>query len=141
LKALIVIFFVIPAIAGHRHGSLSVALLAIAGLVAMFFARGFLGSRFQNWLDRKFFREAYNSELILSELAGQARSFTDSHSLIETVSHRISDVLHVPQIAVLLSQGGSFRMQQSLGLNLNGALALSSEGSTIRHRPMAGGSR
>ncbi len=135
VAALIFIFFVIPVIAGHRRDSLGLvlALLAIAGLVAMFFARSFLGTRFQNWLDRKFFREAYNAELILSELAGQARTFTDSHSLIETVAHRISDVLHVPQIAVLLSQGGSFRVQQSLGLDMNGTLALSTAGSTIRH--------
>jgi sigma-B regulation protein RsbU (phosphoserine phosphatase) len=135
VAALIFIFFVIPVLAGHRRDSfgLVLALLAIAALLGMFFARGVLGSRFQNWLDRKFFREAYNAELILNELAGQARTFTDSHSLIETVAHRISEVLHVPHIAVLLAQGGSFRVQQSLGLNVNGALALSTAGSTIRH--------
>ena len=136
VAALILIFFVIPVIAGHRISDslgLVLALLAIAGLVAMFFARGVLGSRFQNWLDRKFFREAYDAEVILNELAGQARTFTDSHSLIETVAHRISEVLHVPQIAVLLAQGGSFRVQQSKGLSVNGALALSTAGSTIQH--------
>jgi phosphoserine phosphatase RsbU/P len=135
VAALIFILFVVPVIAGHRRDSLGLilALVAIAGLVTMFFARGFLGSRFQNWLDRRFFREAYNAELILNELAGQARTFSDSHSLIETVAQRISDVLHVPQIAVLLSQGGSFRVQQSLGLDMNGTLALSTAGSTIRH--------
>jgi sigma-B regulation protein RsbU (phosphoserine phosphatase) len=135
IAALIFVLFVVPVIAGHRRDSLglTLALLAIAGLLAMFFARGFLGSRFQNWLDRKFFREAYNAELILNELAGQARTFADSHSLIETVAQRISDVLHVPHIAVLLSQGGSFRVQQSLGLDVNGTLALSTAGSTIRH--------
>ncbi len=135
VAAVIFSVFVIPVMTGHRRDSLGLvlALLAIAGLLAMFFARGFLGSRFQNWLDRKFFREAYNAERILNELAGQARTFTDSHSLIETVAQRISEVLHVPQIAVLLSQGGSFRLQQSLGLDVNGTLALSTAGSTIQH--------
>jgi sigma-B regulation protein RsbU (phosphoserine phosphatase) len=135
VSALIFILFVVPVIAGHRRDTLglALALLTIAGLLAMFFAHGVLGSRFQNWLDRRFFREAYNAELILNELAGQARTFTDSHSLIETVAHRISEVLHVPQITVLLSQGESFRVQQSLGLNVNGTLALSTTGSTIRH--------
>jgi phosphoserine phosphatase RsbU/P len=135
VAALIFILFVIPVVAGHRRDPLGLvlALLAIASLVAMYFAHAFLGSRFENWLDRKFFREAYNAELILNELAGQARTFSDPHSLIETVVQRISDVLHVPQIAVLLAQGGSFRMQQSLGLNVNGALALPTSGSTIRH--------
>jgi sigma-B regulation protein RsbU (phosphoserine phosphatase) len=135
VAALIVILFVIPMIAGQRRDSLGLtfALLAIASLIAMFFARGVLANRFQNWLDRKFFREAYDAELILNELAGQARTFTDAHTLIETVVRRISDVLHVPEISVLLAQGGSFRMQQSLGLDLNGALALSPAGSTIRH--------
>jgi sigma-B regulation protein RsbU (phosphoserine phosphatase) len=135
VAALIFILFVVPVIAGHRRDTLglALALFAIAGLLAMFFARDFLGSWFQNWLDRKFFREAYNAETILNELAGQARTFTDSHSLIETVAQRISEVLHVPHIAVLLSQGGSFRVQQSLGLDMNGTLALSTAGSTIRH--------
>jgi sigma-B regulation protein RsbU (phosphoserine phosphatase) len=135
VAALIFIFFVIPVVAGRRRDSLGLvlALLAIAGLVAMFFARGFLGSRFQNWLDRKFFREAYDAEVILNELAGQARTFTDSHSLIETVAQRISEVLHVPHIAVLLAQGGAFRVQQSLGLDVSGTLTLSTAGSTIRH--------
>jgi sigma-B regulation protein RsbU (phosphoserine phosphatase) len=135
VSALMFILFVAPVIAGHRRDALglALALLTIAGMFAMFFAHRVLGSRFQNWLDRKFFREAYNSELILNELAGQARTFTDSHSLIETVARRISDVLHVPHIAVLLSQGGSFRVQQSLGLDVNGTLALSTAGSTIRH--------
>ena len=57
VAALILIFFVIPVIAGRRRDSLGLvlALLAIAGLVAMFFARGFLGSRFQNWLDHSSF--------------------------------------------------------------------------------------
>ncbi len=135
VSALIFILFVVPVIAGHRRDTLGVALalLTIAGMLAMFFAHRVLGSRFQNWLDRKFFREAYNAELILNELAGQARTFTDSHSLIETVAHRISEVLHVPHIAVLLSQGGSFRVQQSLGLDVNGTLALSTACSTIQH--------
>ena len=107
VSALIFILFVVPVIAGHRRDplGLALALLTIAGMFAMFFAHRILGSRFQNWLDRKFFREAYNAELILNELAGQARTFTDSHSLIETVAQRISDVLHVPQIAVLLRKG------------------------------------
>lgn len=61
-----------------------------------------LAPHLRNWLDRKFFREAYNAELILSELAERVHMITDTPTLIETVSRRISEVLHIPNIAVFL---------------------------------------
>lgn len=74
-----------------------------------------LGERLRVWVDRRFFREAYNAEQILSELSEQVRSILDSHTLLETVARKISESLHVERIAVLLEQGSVFRPALALG--------------------------
>ncbi len=133
--ALILFLFVIPVIEGYRRGTLSLvfSVLAIAGLIGLFLTRATLSSQLQNWLDRKFFREVYSSELILSELVRQVRTLSDPLSLISTVSQKISEVLHISQIAVLLRSGEVFLLQESLGTSLNGGTTLSVAGPTIRH--------
>ena len=60
----------------------------------------------QRWLDRKFFREAYNAEVVLNELADEVRQFTETAPLLETVARRVAETLHVDQIAVMLRGGG-----------------------------------
>jgi phosphoserine phosphatase RsbU/P len=68
------------------------------------------------WIDRKFFREAYNAEQILSELSEDVRTMVETKPLLETVSTRISESLHVPQIALLLKNGNNeFRPAYALG--------------------------
>jgi len=74
-----------------------------------------LGERLRLWLDRRFFREAYNSEQILSELSEQVRSILDAHELLDTVARRISQSLHVDRIAVLLQDGGWYRPALATG--------------------------
>ena len=51
--------------------------------------------RLRRWVDRRFFREAYNAEQILSELSEQVRSILNTHELLETVARKISESLHV----------------------------------------------
>ena len=68
-----------------------------------------LGEHLRLWLDRKFFREAYNSEQILSELSEQVRSILDAQELLDTVARKISQSLHVDRIAVLLQDGAWYR--------------------------------
>ncbi len=105
--------------------------LIICGLV---FALTFfgLGKRLQAWLDRKFFREAYISEVVLHELSEQARTLTESGSLLSTISHRISEVLHVPQIGVLLRGGQVFHLQQAVGFEMTTPLLLSEKSQTVQ---------
>jgi sigma-B regulation protein RsbU (phosphoserine phosphatase) len=52
--------------------------------------------------------------------------------LIDTVSRRISEVLHIRQIAVLLRSGGIFRLQHALGLSLDGQVLLPEDSSAVR---------
>jgi sigma-B regulation protein RsbU (phosphoserine phosphatase) len=71
--------------------------------------------RLRAWTDRRFFRDAYNAEQILNELSESVRTMMESRPLLETVSRRISESLHVPCITVLLDSGGAFRPAYALG--------------------------
>jgi sigma-B regulation protein RsbU (phosphoserine phosphatase) len=80
IAAFLVLRFIVPMMERKEHQTLTVilSLAAMAGLFGAFLMRDSLSGRLQRWLDRKFFREAYNSEVVLSELSGQARKFTDA---------------------------------------------------------------
>lgn len=74
-----------------------------------------LARRVRTWADRKFFREAYNAEKVLSELSDQVHTITDTESLLATVVRRISETLHVPQIAAMLRDGEVYAPAYALG--------------------------
>jgi sigma-B regulation protein RsbU (phosphoserine phosphatase) len=84
------------------------------GVTAVFIVRR-MGGSLRTWIDRRFFREAYNAEQVLTELSEQVRSMVDLKSLLETVAARISETLHVPQIAVLLGAAESYQPAVALG--------------------------
>ena len=79
------------------------------------------------WVDRRFFREAYNAEQILEELSDSVRSMVDEERMIETVARRISESLHVPNFAALMHEDREFRPVYCLGFECSPALALPSE--------------
>ena len=90
-----------------------------------------LGERLRRWVDRRFFREAYNAEQILSELSEQVRSILNTHELLETVARKISESLHVRHIAVMLQEGGAFRPALATGYELPAGYELSSSAPSI----------
>ncbi len=92
-----------------------------------------VSKQLQQWVDRQFFREAYNSELMLNELSDEVRRFTETQPLLETVARRVCDTLHIRQIALLLRRGDSFFLEQSLGIQADGTLALPAQASSIRY--------
>ncbi len=69
----------------------------------------------RTWVDRRFFRESYDAEHVLTELSEQVRSMIEPGSLLETVAARISETLHVPQVAVLLGGAGFYRPAFAMG--------------------------
>jgi sigma-B regulation protein RsbU (phosphoserine phosphatase) len=87
----------------------------------------------QAWLDRKFFREAYNAELVLNELSDEVRRFTETAPLLETVARRVAETLHVNQVAMLLRRGDFFRLEQSIGISAAGTLSLPQQASAVRY--------
>ena len=93
---------------------------ALGGAVLLLFGFLFLNKKsptdlLQQWIDRKFFREAYDAEVMLSQLAKTAQTISDPATLIRTVSHRISDVLHVERLTVLLRNHGTFEPAYAIG--------------------------
>ena len=83
---------------------------SIFGIIALFFAFRFvLSKRLQQKIDQRFFREAYSTEQLLSELSDEARTFTEVSPLLNTITQRIGDTLHVDRIAVFLRSGDTFR--------------------------------
>ena len=104
----------------HHHKPLTTAFWVAVLLVFGFL---FLKKRsptdlLQQWIDRKFFREAFDSEVMLSQLAKTTQTISDPAALIRTVSHRISDVLHVDRLTVLLRSNGSFEPAYAIGTAL-----------------------
>ena len=128
VAALIVIYFFIPTFGQQRQGRLDFVFLAaaIGVLIGLLIARRRLRHRLQNWLDRRFFREAYQAEVVLNELAERVRAIPDTSTLIETVSRRVSEVLHISKVAVLIRSGEAFQLQHAIGLALNEPVLLPS---------------
>jgi sigma-B regulation protein RsbU (phosphoserine phosphatase) len=96
--------------------------------------------RAQLWIDRRFFRESYSAEQLLSELSSQAGQFTETRPLLETVTQRISDTLHVDRLVVLLRTPTGFRLQTAMGVDLPHGFLLSQDSNAItaierRHKP------
>lgn len=106
------------------------ALVFLAIVLALRFG---VSKRLQQWVDRKFFREAYNAELMLNELSDEVRRFTETRPLLETVAQRIRQTLHINQIALLLRRDDSFYMEQAIGVAPDATLALSAQSSAVRY--------
>jgi phosphoserine phosphatase RsbU/P len=108
---------------------------AIIFIVLIFLIRLGFNKRTQNWLDKKFFREAYDSEQVLNELSDEVRKFTESGPLLQTVAKCVAETLHVTQIGMLLREGPKFCVAQAVGhFPGNPAmLALAANSSAIRN--------
>ena len=97
-----------------RHDRPQKIIVILAGITAYFTIRR-LGDKLRTWVDRRFFRESYDAEHVLTELSEQVRSMIEPGSLLETVAARISETLHVPQVAVLLGAAGFYRPAFAMG--------------------------
>jgi len=86
-----------------------------------------IGEHLRRWVDRRFFREAFNAEQILGDLSGQVRGILDRDALFQTVARKISESLHVERIAVMLRQDGLFRPALAMGYPAGLDLAVGSE--------------
>lgn len=127
--------FLVPLLERKGHPEINAVLVTTGAalLFRVFFMGNSLGTRAQRWVDRKFFREAYNSELVLSELSERARRLTDKQTLLDTVLRQISEVLHVPQITVWLRGSDVFYLQSAIGFDLLGPVMLREDSATVQN--------
>lgn len=132
LVAIAVWLLLLPALHGRQAGASTFAevLVFLALVVAL---RVGVQKRAQRWLDRRFFREAYDAEVVLNELSDEVRRFTETAPLLETVARRVAETLHVAQIAVLLRGSEVFHLEQAIGVQLDGPLTLPAQASSVRY--------
>ena len=80
--------------------------LGLGVLFLVLFQRG--AERFRAWIDRRFFREAVDAERILADLGERVRSIADRRDLLETVSRKIGEALHIPKVAAFVRGESGF---------------------------------
>jgi sigma-B regulation protein RsbU (phosphoserine phosphatase) len=82
-----------------------------------------LRERLFTWVDKRFFREAYDSEQILIDLSHGVREILDKDELVNTLGVRVSESLRVPQVGVLLRTGDRLRLAHGPQVELPERLA------------------
>lgn len=90
-------------------------MLLITLCVAVAFVVKMISGTARSWVDRKFFREAYQADRILSDLSEDVRSVTDAGRLFEMVVRRIAESLHVERIAALVRADNGYVPAFALG--------------------------
>ena len=118
---------------GHQR---NVDIIRIFGIIGIFFSfRFILSKRLQQTIDQRFFREAYSTEQLLSELSDEARNFTEITPLINTITQRLGETLHIDRIAVFLRTGDTYHLQLATGtalpLGASGLISLPATSTTI----------
>jgi len=98
----------------------------VVGIVAI----GRFGDRLRRWLDRRFFREAYDAEHLLAELATQVRTIFEIQPLLETVGRQLSSALRIPKLAILLNRGGALHPAFALGYSV-GPMSVPTEPASV----------
>ncbi len=96
----------------------TVEIAILAGLLLLL--RSQYTKNLSSWLDRKFFREAYNAEQLLAELSQRVRRYNESGPMMEMVLKSLAETLHIDKIAVLLRGGKNLQLQQAIGIPLDG---------------------
>ena len=105
----------------HRTPAIMGSVIALGFVAAGVVGRGAQPLRL--WIDRKFFRDAYNAEHILTELSEKVRTIVETQALLETVSCRIAESLHVSRLAVFLDGSGQYGPAYTLGFSEKPAVA------------------
>jgi phosphoserine phosphatase RsbU/P len=101
-------------LASRTNSFTSAALFMAVGLVIVVLIRRF-SDTLKERVDRRFFRDAYDADQILSELAEQVRTMIETRPLLEMVTQRIAEAMHVPRVAILLNEGGQLVPAYAVG--------------------------
>ena len=99
-----------------RPDTRRVEILTIVGAgVTLIFMLGLVADRVKRWIDHRFFRDAYRSDLILTELADKVGAIVETRPLLETVGRTLSETLHVPRIACWVKGAQGYAPAHALG--------------------------
>jgi eukaryotic-like serine/threonine-protein kinase len=96
--------------------------------------------KLQIWVDRKFFRSAYEEEIILSELVDSLQACETSDEVAGTASQKLQDSLHPSSVTVLYRKQSSelftvgYPQDQPIGLEFRGILNERMQNALQSHR-------
>ena len=112
-----------------RNRPAKIEAIALGFTAILLIRRG--SEKLREWLDRRFFREAYNAEQILRELSDQVRTMVETGPLLETVGRQISSSMHVPRIATLVKDDGHYTTAFALGFKESPAAVFKTSGGAV----------
>jgi sigma-B regulation protein RsbU (phosphoserine phosphatase) len=85
-----------------RYGNRADIVASIFVTVATIALLTTLNRRVMASIDRRFFREAYNAEMILTELGEAIPTLSKTKQLVELVANKITDALHPENVTIFL---------------------------------------
>ncbi|HEV8039137.1 MAG TPA: GAF domain-containing SpoIIE family protein phosphatase [Bryobacteraceae bacterium] len=112
-----------------RNRPAKIEAIALGVTAVILISRG--SEKLRGWVDRRFFREAYNAEQILRELSDQVRTMVETGPLLETVARQISGSLHVPRVAMLVKDNGLYAPAYALGFSELPSAGFASSAGTV----------
>ena len=116
----------------HTSGRAAQLIAPVVIVVVILFLRLRIARPLSLWIDRRFFREAYSVDQVLTDLSEQARTFTETEPLLRTIVERIGQTLHVERISFLLRRGNIFSLRYAQGIPATIDVSLPDNSSTIR---------
>ena len=126
------LFFLVWALATSHSVNAAVTVATVAAGMAAIVLLQVGRRRLALWIDRRFFRDTYNTEQILNDLSDHVRTIVEIKPLLEVVARRIADSLHLTQLTVLLEEKESYRPCHALGFPQVPEVTLSSNGATVQ---------
>ena len=86
-----------------------------------------LRDKAQSWIDRLFFREKFDSSLMIQRLSGQVASILDLDTITNLILEEITSILHIEKAAFLLKRAdsGEFLLTAQKGMSSNAMIRLS----------------
>jgi phosphoserine phosphatase RsbU/P len=100
--------------------------------IGVVFLIGAGSERVARWIDRRFFREAYNVEQVLNCLAQDVTSIVELAPLLDTVTSRLAEALHITKMAIFLGDKNLYRAAVILGISESPAYAFTQETASVR---------
>jgi sigma-B regulation protein RsbU (phosphoserine phosphatase) len=117
LQVLVIVAVIVAAstLAGEAAANRPKRIQYVGSGIAIVFLMQRAADRLRLWIDRRFFREAYDAEQILTSLSEDVRTIVETDRLLSTVGQRISSSLHVPRLRVLVREDGHYVSAYALG--------------------------
>jgi putative nucleotidyltransferase with HDIG domain len=102
----------------HVYSGVEIFLLSLIVAVVTAIVAEPLRTRAQKFIDRMFFREKYDSQVMLQTLSSRAASVLDLFQITNMILKEVTSTLHIPKAAFFLRDGetGSFHITTQIGL-------------------------